>query len=80
MKSAQSTNRLQKVSSSSPDCLRILFSMETVGYSCSKVTGNRFDEETKQSFMELYDKVDADVNFGDDEEPSNQELLDQINS
>ena len=41
---------------------------------------NRFDEETKQSFMELYDKVDADVNFGDDEELSNQELLDKINS
>ena len=45
-----------------------------------EVCVNRFDEETKQSFMELYDKVDADVNFGDDEEPSNQELLDQINS
>ena len=28
---------------------------------------NRFDDETKQSFMELYDKVDADVNFGDDD-------------
>ena len=38
--SAQSPNRLQKMSSSSPDCLRILFSIETVGYSCSKVTGN----------------------------------------
>ena len=24
---------------------------------------NRFDDETKQSFMELYDKVDADVDF-----------------
>ena len=24
---------------------------------------NRFDEDTKQSFMELYDKVDADVDF-----------------
>ena len=45
-----------------------------------EVCVNRFDEETKQSFMELYDKVDADVNFGDDEEPSNQELLDKINS
>ena len=45
-----------------------------------QVCVNRFDEETKQSFMELYDKVDADVNFGDDEEPSNQELLDKINS
>jgi hypothetical protein len=24
---------------------------------------NRFDEETKQSFLELYDKVDADVDI-----------------
>jgi len=28
---------------------------------------NRFDDDTKQSFMELYDKVDADVNFEDNE-------------
>jgi len=28
---------------------------------------NRFDDETKQSFMELYDKVDVDVNFEDNE-------------
>ena len=28
-----------------------------------KVCVNRFDEETKQSFLELYDKVDADVNL-----------------
>ena len=27
-----------------------------------KVCVNRFDEETKQSFVELYDKIDADVN------------------
>ena len=27
---------------------------------------NRFDDETKQSFMELYDKVDADVDFDKD--------------
>ena len=26
-----------------------------------KVCTNRFDEETKQSFIELYDKIDADV-------------------
>ncbi len=26
-----------------------------------KVCTNRFDEETKQSFLELYDKIDADV-------------------
>ena len=25
---------------------------------------NRFDDETKQAFLDLYDKVDADVNFG----------------
>lgn len=28
---------------------------------------NRFDEETKQSFIELYDKVDADVEFSPEE-------------
>ena len=28
---------------------------------------NRFDDETKQSFMELYDKVDADVDFAQPE-------------
>tara|TARA_A100000164_G_scaffold17771_1_gene14500 strand:+ start:2239 stop:3345 length:1107 start_codon:yes stop_codon:yes gene_type:complete len=28
---------------------------------------NRFDDETKQSFMELYDKVDSEVNFEKDE-------------
>ena len=28
-----------------------------------KVCVNRFDDETKQAFMELYDKVDADVEF-----------------
>ena len=32
-----------------------------------KVCINRFDDDTKQSFMELYDKVDADVNFEKDE-------------
>ena len=25
-----------------------------------KVCVNRFDDETKQSFLELYDKIDAD--------------------
>ena len=29
---------------------------------------NRFDDETKQSFMELYDKVDADFNLPVDQE------------
>ena len=33
-----------------------------------KMCLNRFDEETKQSFLELYDKVDADVQF--DETPN----------
>ena len=28
---------------------------------------NRFDDETKQAFLELYDKVDADVEFEKDE-------------
>jgi hypothetical protein len=30
-----------------------------------KVCLNRFDDETKQAFLDLYDKVDADVNFGE---------------
>ena len=29
---------------------------------------NRFDDETKQAFMELYDKVDADVDFKEGED------------
>ena len=33
-----------------------------------KVCVNRFDEETKQSFIELYDKIDADVNVNGEEE------------
>ena len=33
-----------------------------------KVCVNRFDEETKQSFVELYDKIDADVNTEEEEE------------
>jgi hypothetical protein len=28
-----------------------------------KVCTNRFDDETKQAFLELYDKVDADVDI-----------------
>ena len=32
-----------------------------------KVCVNRFDEETKQSFIELYDKIDADVNTDEEE-------------
>ena len=34
-----------------------------------KVCVNRFDDETKQSFIELYDKIDAEV----DTEESNDE-------
>ena len=33
---------------------------------------NRFDDETKQAFMGLYDAVDADVSFGDDDNISNE--------
>ncbi len=33
-----------------------------------KVCINRFDDETKQSFLELYDKVDADFNLDNNEE------------
>jgi len=32
-----------------------------------KVCVNRFDEETKQSFIELYDKIDADVQTNEEE-------------
>jgi hypothetical protein len=30
---------------------------------------NRFDDETKQAFLELYDKVDADFQMPVDQEP-----------
>ena len=32
-----------------------------------EVCVNRFDDETKQSFLELYDKVDANVDFNVEE-------------
>ena len=35
---------------------------------------NRFDDETKQAFLDLYDKVDADVNFGEENGESMEEL------
>ena len=35
-----------------------------------EVCVNRFDDETKQSFMELYDKVDADVDFDKESDES----------
>ena len=41
-----------------------------------KVCLNRFDDETKQSFMELYDKVDAEIDISDEEE-SREEQLDK---
>ena len=39
-----------------------------------QVCVNRFDDETKQAFLDLYDKVDADVNFGEDDGESMEEL------
>jgi len=29
---------------------------------------NRFDDETKQSFIELYDKIDADIQTEEEEQ------------
>ena len=34
---------------------------------------NRFDDETKQSFLELYDKVDADFDFNQAEDKAYEE-------
>ena len=39
-----------------------------------QVCVNRFDDETKQAFLDLYDKVDADVNFGGENGESMEEL------
>ena len=33
-----------------------------------KVCLNRFDDETKQSFLELYDKVDVEVDITEEED------------
>ena len=41
-----------------------------------KVCINRFDDETKQSFLELYDKVDADFNMNAKEEKMYDESMD----
>ena len=38
-----------------------------------QVCVNRFDDETKQSFIELYDKVDADFNFEKAEDKAYEE-------
>ena len=40
-----------------------------------KVCINRFDDETKQSFLELYDKVDADFNMNAKEDKMNDESM-----
>ena len=40
-----------------------------------QVCVNRFDDETKQSFMELYDKVDADFEMPDDKKVDNVEVF-----
>ena len=41
-----------------------------------KVCINRFDDETKQSFLELYDKVDADFNMNAKEDKMHDESMD----
>ena len=41
-----------------------------------KVCINRFDDETKQSFLELYDKVDADFNMNAKENKMHDESMD----
>lgn len=38
---------------------------------------NRFDDETKQSFLELYDKIDADFKLNDNKDESATESLDE---
>ncbi len=40
-----------------------------------KVCINRFDDETKQSFLELYDKVDADFNMNAKEDKMHDESM-----
>ena len=43
-----------------------------------EVCVNRFDDETKQAFLDLYDKVDADVNFGNEEEKPSEGLVEEL--
>ena len=43
-----------------------------------QVCVNRFDDETKQAFLELYDKVDADFEMPSDEDQQKQ-CLDEHN-
>ena len=40
-----------------------------------QVCVNRFDDETKQSFLELYDKVDADFELPSEEEDSSKDYV-----
>ena len=42
-----------------------------------QVCVNRFDDETKQAFIELYDKVDADFEMPNDEQQ--KQCLDEHN-
>ena len=43
-----------------------------------KVCVNRFDDETKQSFLELYDKVDADFDMNKKEDNMYNESLEEV--
>ena len=43
-----------------------------------KVCVNRFDDETKQSFLELYDKVDADFDMDKKEDNMYNESLEEV--
>ena len=38
-----------------------------------EVCVNRFDDETKEAFLQLYDKVDADVDFNNAEDQAYEE-------
>ena len=39
-----------------------------------EVCVNRFDDETKQAFMELYDKVDADFEMENKEDKNDESM------
>ena len=43
-----------------------------------EVCVNRFDDETKQAFLDLYYKVDADVNFGTEESNEPKGLVEEL--
>ena len=44
-----------------------------------QVCVNRFDDETKQAFLELYDKVDADFEMPSEDEDHQKQCLDEHN-